>query len=201
MKTLSQYIAESEKTFEYRIKIVGDTPNEFFRALKDKLKKFEPVSMTDIKRTPVLARPVDFPTYPNQSVAMFDAVFRYPAIPPQIFEIAKLLGVDADRVVINELKWQEGMDKELLGIEQQKDLLTTDYPANSTEQKRLKADYAADAHDKAVVKNSASEARWTVAGGRTPRAETTNDLPQGVKSPMTKVKRPPLPATGARTRG
>jgi hypothetical protein len=144
---------------------------------------------------------VDFPAHPNQSVGMFDAVFRYPAIPPQIFEIAKFLGVDPDRVVINELKWQEGMDKELLGIEQQKDLLTTDYPANSAEQKRLKADYAADAHDKAVVKNSASEARWTVAGGRTPRATTTNDLPQGVKSPMTKVKRPPLPATGARTRG
>jgi hypothetical protein len=201
MKTLSQYIAESEKTFEYRIKVVGEVPNEFFRVLKERLKKFEPVSMGEIKRTPVLARPTDFPAFPNQAVSMFDVVFRYPAIPPQIFEITKMLGVDSDRVVINELKWQEGMDKELLGIEQQKDLLTTDYPANSAEQRRLKADYAADAHDKAVVKNSASEARWTVAGGRTPRAETTNDLPQGVKSPMTKIKRPPLPATGAKVRG
>jgi hypothetical protein len=201
MKTLSQYIAESEKTFEYRIKIVGEVPNEFFRVFKQQLKKFEPVSMGEIKRTPVLAKPTDFPAFPNQAVSMFDVVFRYPAIPPQIFEITKMLGVDSDRVVINELKWQEGMDKELLGIEQQKDLLTTDYPANSAEQRRLKADYAADAHDKAVVKNSASEARWTVAGGRTPRAETTNDLPQGVKSPMTKIKRPPLPATGAKVRG
>ncbi len=88
------------------------------------------------------------------------------------------------------------MDKELLGIADQKDLLTTDYPAPDAEQKQLKKDYAADAHDKEVVRNSAAGSRWTVAGGVTPPAETTNDLPMGVKSPMTAVKRPPKPATG-----
>jgi len=51
------------------------------------------------------------------------------------------------------------------------------------------------------VRNSAEDATWTVAGGKTPPAETTNDLPQGVKSPMTAVKRPPRPAVGFRTQG
>ena len=57
---------------------------------------------------------------------------------------------------------------------------------------------AAVGKDKQVVKNSAEDAKWTVAGGKTPPAETTNDLPMGVKSPMTTVKRPPKPATGFR---
>jgi hypothetical protein len=40
-----------------------------------------------------------------------------------------------------------------------------------------------------------------VAGGKTPPAETTNDLPMGTTSPMTRVKRPPRPATGANPKG
>jgi hypothetical protein len=127
---------------------------------------------------------------------MMDCTFRYPATPPQIQQVVELLGCDANKFCMNDLKWSEGMDKELLGIADQKDLLTTDYPAPDAEQKQLKKDYAADAYDKQVVKNSASEANWTVAGGKTPPAETTNDLPQGKTSPMTNIKRPPKPATG-----
>jgi len=60
----------------------------------------------------------------------------------------------------------------------------------------LSKDYSAPAADKQVVKNSAADAKFTIAGGKTPPAVTTNDLPMGVKSPMTTVKRPPKPATG-----
>lgn len=198
MKNFAQYLAESEKTFDYRIKIVGDASADFIKAFKDKLKKFDPKSIGEVKTTPILAKPVDFPACTNERVSMMDCTFRYPATPPQIQQMAELLGLDPDRISINELHWAEGMDAELLGIEDQKDLLTSDYPAPDAEQKALKKDYAADAHEKQVVKNSASEAHWVVAGGRTPPAQTTNDLPQGIKSPMTSVKRPPKPATGAR---
>jgi hypothetical protein len=197
MKKLAQYLAESEKTFDYRIKFVGEVPADFVRSFKEKLKKFDPVRITDAKTTPILARPADFPAHTNQRVSIMDCTFRYPAIPPQIAQIAKLLGLDEDRICINDLHWAEGMDQELAGIDSQsQDLLNTPYPANSPEQNALKKDYAAAAQDKQVVKNSATEATWTVAGGRTPPAETTNDLPMGVKSPMTSMKRPPRPATG-----
>jgi hypothetical protein len=130
---------------------------------------------------------------------MIDVTVRYPATPPQIQQIAELLGLGADRVCTSQLNWAEGMDRELLGIENQGDpLLTSPYPADSKEQRDLKKDYAAVGADKEVVKNSAAEATWTVAGGRTPPAETTNDLPMGVKSPMTMIKRPPKPETGFR---
>jgi hypothetical protein len=197
MKKLAQYLAESEKTFDYRIKIVGEVPDGFVRDLKEKLKKFDPVRIGDVKTTPILAQPTDFPAFTNQRVSIMDCTFRYPAVPPQISQIAKLLGLDEDRICINDLHWAQGMDQELAGIDSQnQDLLNTPYPANSPEQNALKKDYAAAAQDKQVVKNSATEATWTVAGGKTPPAETTNDLPMGVKSPMTAVKRPPRPATG-----
>ena len=201
MKTFAQYLVESEKTFDYRIKIVGDVSPEFLKQFKDQLKKFEPASIGEVKTTPIVAQPQGFPGYPNHAVNMIDVSFKYPATPPQIEQVVELLGLSADRVGMHTIKWQEGMDKELLGIADQKDLLTSEYPPTDAEQKRIKKDYAAAAQDKEVVKNSASQARFTVAGGKTPPAKTTNDLPQGIKSPMSNVKRPAKPATGKQPQG
>jgi len=202
MKTFTQYLVESEKTFDYRIKIVGDLPGNFVKEFSTRLKKFDPVKITPVKSTPILARPRDFEAFPNQAVSMMDVTFRYPAIPPQIQQIAQLLGLDPDRVVINELHYCDGMDRELMGIAEQGDpLLNTPYPADTQQQRDLKKDYAAVGPDKQVVRNSAEDAVFTVAGGATPPAKTTNDLPMGVKSPMSTVKRPPRPATGFSSQG
>jgi len=79
-------------------------------------------------------------------------------------------------------------------------LTDTDYPAPDTEQKGLSKDYGADPFDHVVLKNQ-YRSDFTVAGGKTAPAKTTNDIPQGNKSPMTTIKRPARPATGARPRG
>jgi hypothetical protein len=202
MKKFHEYITESARIHDYRIRIVGDVPAEFSQRFRDQLKRFDPVELGELKTTPVLSSIPDFPAYANERVNIMDVSFRYPATDPQIRQMAQLLGLDTDRICITQRDYAEGMDQELLGIEQQKDLLTnTDYPKDTPQQRDLKRDYAAVGIDKAVVKNSAEDAVWTVAGGKTKPAETTNDLPQGVRSPMTAVKRPPRPAVGFKTQG
>jgi hypothetical protein len=79
-------------------------------------------------------------------------------------------------------------------------LKDTDYPEDDAQQRALKKDYSAEPHDHVVLKN-AYRSDFTVAGGKTPPAKTTNDLPQGVKSPISNIKRPPRPATGANPKG
>ena len=200
MKTFQHYLMESRRTFDYRIKIVGDVTADVMKRFREQLKKFDPESISDDRKTPVMSRPTDFPEFPNESVTMLDASFRYPATPPQIEQIARLLGIDPDRICIHQRDYEEAMDRELLGIDQQRDLLVnTELPAPDKQQKELSRDYTAVGKDKQVVKNSAEDATWTVAGGKTPPAETTDDLPMGVRSPMTTIKRPPRPATGFRT--
>lgn len=198
MKTFAQYLAESAQVHRYRIKFAGDVPADFLRKFKQQLQKFEPEQIGDVKTTPVMSTLADFPGFNNESVSMMDVTFRYPATPPQVSEMVKLLGLDPNRFCMVQRDYAEGMDTELLGIEQQKDVLTTPYPENTKEQRDLKKDYAAVGEDKQVVKNSAQDATWTVAGGKTPPAKTTNDLPMGVTSPMSTVKRPPRPETGFR---
>jgi len=202
MKKFQEYLAESERTYSYRIKIVGDFEPALIKALEEKLKQFDPVKVSAVKKTPIQLKPADFPAHANESVSSMDCEFRYPAIEPQVQQIAQLLGLDPNRIRLLTTAYEDSMAEEKEKVEEQnKDLLTdTDYPAPDAEQKALSKDYSANPYQHAVLKNT-YRSEFTVAGGKTPPAETTNDLPMGDKSPMTKVKRPPKPATGAHPRG
>ena len=46
MKPFAKYLAESEKTYNYRIKIVGDVPNTFVKELEGKLTQFDIVKIS-----------------------------------------------------------------------------------------------------------------------------------------------------------
>jgi hypothetical protein len=202
MKHFKEYLAENERVYNYRIKIAGDTPRDVIKALEEKLQQFDVVSITAPKTTPVMARLADFPAIENESCTHMDVEFRYPAIEPQIRQIAQLLGIDPNRVCMLTVPYENNYDKEAVDVEKQnKDLLTnTDYPAPNAEQKALYKDYSAAPEDHAVLKNT-YRSEFTVAGGKTPPAVTTNSLPMGDKSPMTKIKRPPRPATGYNPKG
>jgi hypothetical protein len=202
MKHFKEYLAENERVYNYRIKIAGDTPRDVIKALEEKLQQFDVVSITAPKTTPVMARLADFPAIENESCTHMDVEFRYPAIEPQIRQIAQLLGIDPNRVCMLTVPYENNYDKEAVDVEKQnKDLLTnTDYPAPNAEQKALSKDYSAPYDQHAVLKNT-YRSDFTVAGGKTPPAVTTNSLPMGDKSPMTNIKRPPKPATGYNPKG
>jgi hypothetical protein len=202
MKKFHQYLAESERTYDYRIKILGDVPPTFIKDLEQKLEQFDIVKMSGKKTTPVQKLLKDFPGAENDMVTSVDVSFRYPAIEPQVQQLAQLLGFSPNRIRLITQDYSDSMDKEITDIKaQNKDLIAdTDYPAPDAEQRALKKDYSAGPYDHAVLKN-AYRSDFTVAGGRTPPAKTTNQLPQGNKSPMTNIKRQPKPATGAQPRG
>jgi len=202
MKPFARYLAESERTYNYRIKVVGDVPAGFFKELKDKCAQFDVVKMSEPKSTPVRKQIPDFPAFPNQSMNIVDVEFKYPAIEPQIKQLAQILGLDPNRIVMNTTGYEESMDTESMKIaDENKDLLDdSTYPAPDAEQKALSKDYAVGPYDHEVVKN-AYRSDFTVAGGKTPAAKTTNELPQGEKSPFSNIKRQPKPATGSHPRG
>jgi len=205
MKNFKTYLAESERTYRYRIKMVGDVDSTFVKDLKDKLAQFDPVSFGTLKTTPVQLKPADFPACANERVSSMDVEFRYPAIEPQIKQLAQILGMDPNHIIMLTGAHEDSMDKERenMAAEGSTDgdaVLEKPYPAADAEQKALSKDYSGDPYKHAVLKN-AYRSDFTVAGGKTAPAETTNDLPMGVKSPMTKIVRPPRPATGANPRG
>lgn len=202
MKKFHHYLAESERTYDYRIKILGDVPPTFIKDLEQKLEQFDIVKMSGKKTTPVQRLLKDFPNEENDMVTSVDVSFRYPAIEPQIQQLAQLLGFNPNRIRLLTQSYVDSIDNEISEINtQNKDLIAdTDYPAPNAEQQALKKDYSGDPYKHAVLQN-AYRSDFTVAGGKTPPAKTTNDIKQDTKSPMTDIKRMPRPATFATPRG
>jgi len=202
MKTFHQYIVESERTYNYRIKILGDVPAGFVKNLEEKMAQFDVVSVSRPKTTPVQKLIKDFPGAENESMTFVDVNFRYPAIEPQIKQLAQLLRFNPNHIAMQISEYDETISNEISSIEaHNNDLFSNnDYPAPTAEQRALKKDYSIGPYDHAVLKN-AYRSDFTVAGGKTPPAKTTNEIPQGTTSPMTNIKRQPKPATGANPRG
>ena len=203
MKNFKDYLAESERTYNYRIKMVGELPSGFYNLLKTKLAQFDPLKIGTEKTTPIQAKPADFPAFDNEKVTSVDVMLRYPAIEPQIKQIARLLGFDENKIIMQTSVYGDDIAEYQQKLEDQPESLLTDtnYPADDAEQKELKADYSADPYDHAVLRN-AYRSNFEIAGGKTKPAETTNDFKTGDDSPMTHAeKRPRKPATGAQPSG
>ena len=112
MKPFAKYLTESEKTYNYRIKMVGDVPSMFVKELEGKLAQFDVVKISKIKTAPVRKEIPDFPAFPNQPMSIVDVEFRYPAIEPQIKQLAQLLGMDPNRIVMSTVPYEESMNDE-----------------------------------------------------------------------------------------
>lgn len=78
MKTLREYIAESKKTYSFKIGVAGELPEGFNERLKTALEKFSIASLSTGKKTPIQERPLDFPTLENMEVTYWDAEVQYP---------------------------------------------------------------------------------------------------------------------------
>lgn len=197
MKSLKEYLTESVKTYDYRIKIAGDLDNDVLNAFEKGLAKFDVVKMSTPKKTPVVKSPAGFPELANQEIHIIDVTFNYPATAQEVTELWHRLGGDPNKFRMLTKGYDDAADEQAVKTEESP-ILEKDLPKTDAEQQELKKDYSAVGKDKAVVKNSADGAKFTVAGGKTPPAKTTNDLPMGSKSPIPGTNKRPVPHSSAR---
>lgn len=193
MKNFQQYLTESAKNYEYRIKIAGDLDDDAVSALEKELARFDVIKLSKPKKTPVLKSPAGFPELQNQEIHIMDAVFNYPATPQEITDIWQRVGGNPNHIRIISKGFDDATNQASEEAEESP-VLEKDLPNTNANQKD-----ASQAHaDAAVIKNSAEGAKFTVAGGKTAPAQTTNDLPQGKKSPISGTNKLPTPRSAAR---
>ena len=194
MKSFAQYLVETRQTFDYRIKILGDCEPELINALEEKLQQFDVVKMTEPKKTPIQKVLADFPDAENDSCTFMDVTFNYPATPPQVTQIAELLGINPNHIIMQQLDYANSVDEEIKGYEQQPNpVLGTEEgeEPESSESKKASAYYAADPYKREIVGNEYSS-DFTIAGGKTPPAKFTTDYPNGVDSPIMGTNKIPV---------
>jgi hypothetical protein len=205
MKSLKHYIVESVHTYNYTIKIAGNVDKNFVDLFKYNLNKFDPVKIDEPKSTPIQKDPYGFPNLHNQPVTIIKAQFRYPATEPMIQQIAQLLGYQVDMVRVVSSDFDDSINSEAQGYANEMDhnpLLLhpelEEQPGAKEASKNYGDSYLSSIKDQA--KDSKIDISY--AGQKTPDAfdpfkPYLDDKQMGDKSPMSTIKRPPKPETGA----
>ena len=85
--TFKEYLAESKKTYGFRVKIAGDIPKQFESNLKSALAAYDCTKVHGVSRTPIQESPLDFPEVKNMEVHTFDIDCNYPTTSPMIRDI------------------------------------------------------------------------------------------------------------------
>jgi len=203
MHSLKKYIFESRQIYEVTIHVVGEIEPNKMELFKHNLKKFDPVEITGPTATPIQAKPYGFPDFDNESVNILKAKFRYPATEPMVKQMARLLGIDENRVCLMNSNYADSMKEEAEKLEQQRDdspVLENDYPADDAKAKEAAKAYG-DSY-LSSIKEYRSEIKIDYAGEKTKQAfdpfkPEDYMKTMGKDSPMSKITLPAKPKTGS----
>ena len=101
MKSFTEILVESTKTYEFKIGVAGDLPEGFEDAMKVALEKYKPLNISAGKRTPITERPLDFPQLQNVNVTYFEAEVFYPTTPQVLQEyIGNCCSVPQSHIIV-----------------------------------------------------------------------------------------------------
>ena len=104
MKTFTQILTESKKTYEFKIGIAGVPKEGIQDTLETALKKFDLLNMSNGKKTPIQERPLDFPQLQNMEVTYYEAEVGYPTTSQVLQEyICKCCGCDESHVIVRNM--------------------------------------------------------------------------------------------------
>ena len=201
MKNLKQYIVESVHLYEVTIKIAGEVDKNFLDMFKYNLKKFDPVGDIATKTLPIAKDPYGFPGVHNEPVTLLKCKFRYPATEPMVQQLAQLLGYNLNYVRLVDSAYDDSINREQEEYANQMEPNNKDFDKISGAEQANK-DYSNSYLDSIKKQSKDSEIMIPYAGKETPDAfdpfkPYLDDKKMGDKSPMTNIKRPAKPKTGA----
>ena len=188
MKNFLNYLEQSQKTYEFRIKIANTDPAEKFTALESALNAYGLESLSKPKRLPLKESDIDFPNHGTVELYLMDAVLTYPCNEYQLRTvIAERAGIPQANIFVvpknhpEELwRWNESGESELHEYKKGEAVLDKPYEDNPEAKKAGDAYASFNSILKELTEIKLAEAE----GGKTSEAKTTNDLPVGEKSPV-----------------
>ena len=101
MKSFKDYLFESRKKYDFRIKIAGDFTTEQETTLKSALDKYAVSSWKKAGKTPIQELPLDFPQVKNCEVNIYEITLDYPTTQHELTEyIAGQCGVSKTHLAV-----------------------------------------------------------------------------------------------------
>lgn len=186
MKTLKEYIMLRKKTYPFKVKVAGEMTTEQEDTLKALLSKYQVLEFNKTGRTPVQALPLDFPRIQNAEVNIYEVVLDYPVTSHELINyIGNGLRINEQRIVVrNPNEPSEAYQEQAATYE---GALLNDSEHKEAPNAEF-SDYYGDKYNASFVKALSDDLKAQQKARGEIRAEekgqTTNDLPQGTRSPI-----------------
>lgn len=192
MKSLHEYIASRNQPYEFRIKVAKQNPADIIEEIKNALDAYELVEITTPKSMPIQEHK-EFPKWGPCECWQFDATVSYPTTSVQISQLLReRTGLLAEWICVYNKRQSEQNDyAEAYGKDHEGSLLLDGELKDVPGAQELVGDKRKDSMLKELEEQSPKlsgfkdpELTSTRATERTKAAATTNQLPQGTKSPV-----------------
>jgi hypothetical protein len=190
MKSFKDYLAESKKTYPFKIRVAGDLPESFESKLKEQLAGAGVLSFEKTGKTPIQTQPMEFPELKNCEVHMYEVTCEYPITTPEVTEGVKALGLDEAHFKVRNSNDHAEDDVAEFSIEPSGKSLLED-PLYSEATKVKAKNYFGDDFNKGFLKDLEKTAKQRKKDGpseyKLPKTKTDK---AGSTGPMTKVSNP-----------
>ena len=108
MKSFTEYLTESKKVYEFKIKIAGDVPKDAAGVIKAALQQYHVESCDQGQRTPIQERHSEFPHHQNCSMTVFSVSTSYPVTSLLVRNaLSEALNMTQASIIVRTLKEEE----------------------------------------------------------------------------------------------
>jgi hypothetical protein len=199
MTSFKEYLAESKKTYPFRVKIAGPIQKDLTSRVKEALAKYDCGKVSAAKRTPIQETHMDFPELKNVEVNTFEIELNYPTTSFVLRnDLCEKLNIS--QALLKVRNPMEEAEAELnhahmLAPGQGESLLEKDYETNADGQKLVGQDHVTSFLKELNKVNADRKADITKTEAKEKVESTTTEFEtpkEGRKSPLGAVKNPDL---------
>jgi len=191
MKTFKEYLAESKKTYSFKVKVAGELPEKFQETLKTRLDCHSVLTLEKTGTTPIQKFPLDFPGKENMEVTVFEVICEYPITSPELTSYVKEIGIDEDCFRVRGSGEPTEEEQLLAAIEPSGKALLDDTEYKETGKVKHK-DYFGDEFNKGFLKDLQKTSKQRTKDGFNTEYKLGKQKTDkaGSTSPMSKVDNP-----------
>lgn len=101
MKKFNDFLTESKKIYNFKIRVAGDLPEACEDKMETALKRFGVSNMSSGKKTPIVERPLDFPQLTNCEVHTWEVELDYPTTSHQLEQhLRETCGISHSHLIV-----------------------------------------------------------------------------------------------------
>jgi len=159
MKTFKEYLTESKKVYNFKVKVAGEIPENFEKDLKTRMEKYSVVGFNKMKTTPVQKTPLDFPELTNKEVTVYEVILEYPVTAPELINEIKDIGLTEECFRVRGSEEPSEVDQLQADSEPSGEALLDEMDMDKGNSKIKHKDYFGDDFNKSFLKDLSKTAK------------------------------------------